>query len=291
MPPPGYNRERPHCFILTLANGSSYFLQAGTADLVAEWVSTCNYWAARLSKEPLTGGVSNMEYGWGGLDAPDDTADDTVSMRSGKSTFSHRTRLSYHGARSSTGSRGASDRAPLSDWQPPMATGMHSTLSEDAQLEHLKAYVSVLRKDVSEHDRVRSPMMRMYSPRSANYNKAMANWERKSKYLLGELVKYQAYVQALSRAIDQRALKRGEKEFQRMLAAADAEEDDEPVSPSDSSNLLPATPLREAFRERAAERNLRVSTTSGNDSGDDQFETAHSLSPASIAAATTSSPP
>ena len=46
--------------VLTLANGALYFFQAGTEELVNEWVQTCNYWAARQSKEPLPGGVSNM---------------------------------------------------------------------------------------------------------------------------------------------------------------------------------------------------------------------------------------
>ncbi|EEB98405.1 hypothetical protein MPER_02090 [Moniliophthora perniciosa FA553] len=64
LPSPGYNRQRPYCMVLTLSNGGVYFLQAGTEELVNEWVSTCNYWAARTSKEPLAGGVSNMEYGW-----------------------------------------------------------------------------------------------------------------------------------------------------------------------------------------------------------------------------------
>ena len=64
LPPPGYNRARPHVFALTLANGSVYFFQTGHEELVQEWVSTCNYWAARQSREPLGGGVSNMEYGW-----------------------------------------------------------------------------------------------------------------------------------------------------------------------------------------------------------------------------------
>ena len=61
LPPPGYNRQRPHCMVLTLANGAVFLFQAGTEELVGEWVETCNYWAARQSKEPLAGGVSNME--------------------------------------------------------------------------------------------------------------------------------------------------------------------------------------------------------------------------------------
>jgi PH/SEC7 domain-containing protein len=56
--------------ILTLANGGAYFFQAGTEELVNEWVSTCSYWAARTSKEPLAGGVSNMEYGWNCVEDP-----------------------------------------------------------------------------------------------------------------------------------------------------------------------------------------------------------------------------
>ncbi|TKY90779.1 hypothetical protein EX895_000777 [Sporisorium graminicola] len=64
LPPPGYNKTRPHVFALTLPGGKVYLFQTGHEELINEWVSTCNYWAARQSKEPLPGGVSNMEYGW-----------------------------------------------------------------------------------------------------------------------------------------------------------------------------------------------------------------------------------
>ncbi|MCO5549584.1 hypothetical protein L7F22_003056 [Adiantum nelumboides] len=67
LPPPGYNRSRPHVFALTLPSGSVYFFQTAHEELAQEWMSTCNYWAARLSKEPLAAGVSNMEYGWNRL--------------------------------------------------------------------------------------------------------------------------------------------------------------------------------------------------------------------------------
>ena len=36
-----------------------------------------------------------------------------------------------------------------------------------------------------------------YVPRSVNASKALSNWEKKSKYLLAELIKYQTYVDAL----------------------------------------------------------------------------------------------
>ncbi|KAI7877230.1 hypothetical protein K492DRAFT_219281 [Lichtheimia hyalospora FSU 10163] len=65
LPPPGYNRQRPHVFAVQQPHGGVYLFQAPSHEQVNEWVATCNYWAARQSKEPLAGGVSNMEYGWG----------------------------------------------------------------------------------------------------------------------------------------------------------------------------------------------------------------------------------
>ena len=65
LPPPGYSKTRPHVWALSLPTGAVHLFQAGTLDIVREFVSTANYWSARLSKEPLVGGVSNIEYGWG----------------------------------------------------------------------------------------------------------------------------------------------------------------------------------------------------------------------------------
>ncbi|OAD06206.1 hypothetical protein MUCCIDRAFT_133339, partial [Mucor lusitanicus CBS 277.49] len=64
LPPPGYNRQRPHVFAIQQSDGGVYLFQVSNAEQTHEWVSTCNYWAARESKEPLPGGVGNMEYGW-----------------------------------------------------------------------------------------------------------------------------------------------------------------------------------------------------------------------------------
>ncbi|KAE8258228.1 hypothetical protein A4X13_0g1831 [Tilletia indica] len=89
LPPPGYNRARPHVFALTLPGGIVYLFQAGHEDLVQEWVATCNYWAARQSREPLAGGVSNMEYGWNKVlprdfdDGIDDSASLSLSLTNG----------------------------------------------------------------------------------------------------------------------------------------------------------------------------------------------------------------
>ena len=84
-----------------------------------------------------------------------------------------------------------------------------------------------------------------YSPRSANGSKAAANWERKSQYLLAEVVKYQTYVDALTSAIKLRGLKRGQKEVEMMLKEADtALDDDEDLAmiPPTDGPPLPLVP-------------------------------------------------
>jgi hypothetical protein len=153
--------------VLTLANGGVYFFQAGTEELVKEWVSTCNYWAARTSKEPLAGGVSNMEYGWNRLDEPShgrsqsemETADllDMMRMRSGRST------RSKFGWREGAGTmRGTSspwaDRTFINDWKPPLPPTVLSPRDEEAQFEALQKHVASMKRDLMQHNEYREPM-------------------------------------------------------------------------------------------------------------------------------------
>jgi PH and SEC7 domain-containing protein len=55
----------------------------------------------------------------------------------------------------------------------------------------------------------------------------LSNWERKSKHLLSEIVKYQSYIDSLHNAMALRLKKRGEKALERALVGADPD-DDEP---------------------------------------------------------------
>jgi len=64
LPPPGYSKTRPNVWALSLPTGAVHLFQVGTASIAKEFVDTANYWSARLSKEPLMGGVDNIEYGW-----------------------------------------------------------------------------------------------------------------------------------------------------------------------------------------------------------------------------------
>jgi PH/SEC7 domain-containing protein len=159
--------------VLTLASGAVYFFQAGTEELVNEWVQTCNYWAARQSKEPLAGGVSNMEYGWNrvsevlqhGRSASDDESirirdyTDTASVRSGRSNHSRFGRIKESAATMRASNSPWSDRTNINDWKPPLAPSVPSTHDEEAQLEALKKHVAALMQELQEHNELRGPMM------------------------------------------------------------------------------------------------------------------------------------
>lgn len=171
LPPPGYNRQRPHCMVLTLANGGVYFLQAGTEELVNEWVSTCNYWAARQSKEPLAGGVSNMEYGWNRvLDPPEHArsmSDNESSRNVDRSdVMSVRSTRSRYGRKDGVTSMRSSqspwmDRTLVNDWKAPLPPTVASTHDEETQLEALQKHVKYLSEELRRHNQLRTPMMEL----------------------------------------------------------------------------------------------------------------------------------
>ena len=162
MPPPGYSKQRPHVFALTTSSGAMYFFQAGTEELVNEWVSTCNYWAARLSKEPLAGGVSNMEYGWNRVMDLDDER--PGSSRDNTDTFSMRSTKSWHNSvKDQLGLRMSSERILIHDWKPPMPSTVPSTHDEETQLEALQKHTLSLHTDLDKHNALRTPMTQLVS--------------------------------------------------------------------------------------------------------------------------------
>lgn len=238
LPPPGYNRQRPHCMVLTLSNGGVYFFQAGTEELVNEWVSTCNYWAARTSKEPLAGGVSNMEYGWSRIvDLNGQRAsvsqteslrerdyDDSISVKSGRSGHS---KFKWRGDPGTV--RGPpspwGDKIFINDWKPPMPPSVASTHDEETQLDALRKHVASMKKDLEVHNELREPVMALYQPRTANAMKAHSNWEKKSQYLLTEIVKYDSYIDSLQAAMSLRLKKRGEKALEHALNGGNSHDD------------------------------------------------------------------
>ncbi|KAI0005588.1 hypothetical protein F4779DRAFT_621028 [Xylariaceae sp. FL0662B] len=220
LPPPGYSRTRPHVWALSLPTGAVHLFQVGTPEISKEFVLTVNYWSARLSTHPLVGGVSNIEYGWS--EAVINNAlvnaihDAPVPQRPGSAAAGRTSMHSRQGSRQSslrssfdmgTNSRPKlpGDRIHIAEWTPPAQSLRPSNCSEAEQLETLAAYVKSIEDDLQKHNELRSPMLLAFTPRGQNAGKAMANWERKSSYLLREIVKFRTYVDCLQHAETRRA--------------------------------------------------------------------------------------
>lgn len=234
LPPPGYSKSRPHVWALSLPTGAVHLFQVGTAEIVREFVTTANYWSARLSKQPLVGGISNMEYGWS--DAVINSAlinvDYTRSPPNSSGAGPHPPpRPSFQSSiRSSLDQQGGvraklpADRVHLSDWTPPQQSMNASNLSEADQLSALQTYVKNVEEDLQKHNELRPAMLLAFSPRHPNAAKAMSNWERKSSYLLREIVKFRTYIDCLTAAKTQKEKIYAEREAE--INAADAAEDE-----------------------------------------------------------------
>lgn len=216
LPPPGYSKQRPHVWALSLPNGAVHLFQVGTDDIANEFMKTANYWSARLSKEPLVGGVSNIEYGWSenviNLALVNRAGSATPSHTSASASTAHLPRQSIqssiHGSirgssidgGSSIRNRMPGDKVVISEWTPPVQSMMASQLMEVDQLKALSAYVHAVEEDLDRHNGLRQPMGFAFSPRHPNGQKALANWEKKSAYLLREIVKFKTYVSSLTEA-------------------------------------------------------------------------------------------
>lgn len=202
LPPPGYSKTRPHVWALSLPTGAVHLFQCGTPDIVKEFVTTANYWSARLSKEPLSGGVSNIEYGWSeavinsALALADEQKPPSASGARTSLQSSIRSSIDQQAARP----RLPADRIHINDWTPPQQSMVAATLSEAEQLEALRTYVKNVEEELQKHNDLRGPMMLAFSPKHPNLQKAMANFEKKSSYLLREIVKFRTYIDCLQTA-------------------------------------------------------------------------------------------
>ena len=163
LPPPGYSKTRPHVLALSLPNGAVHLFQVGTPDIVREFVMTINYWSARLSKEPLMGGVSSMEYGWGenvinpALIRQDSSPSVQGHMPRPSVTSSLRSSMDH--ATGTPKARLPGDKINLNDWTPPTCSMMASTLMEVDQLRALSNYVKNIEGELGYHNELRAPLL------------------------------------------------------------------------------------------------------------------------------------
>ncbi|KAG0042796.1 hypothetical protein BGZ83_012179 [Gryganskiella cystojenkinii] len=346
LPPPGYSASRRHVFAIQLHTGAVFLFQTATAKECEEWARTCNYWAARTSKEPLPGGVINMDYGWGrsldmlanqqqqqqqsGLQLlhleggsstsvlnssandsgtnlaalsnttsetqlpalisstmSDDGGEDNRSIRtnnsfntgtsylnyppaaasppqkptgtltpsttsgsltasspysfgnsgagSGRSaSIKSTTSSKYGGSGSSSNTVPLGDRVMLFEWTPPLPTMSMATLTEADQCEALKRFGSGLEFEMETHQMHRGPMTELFLPKSHNYAKAFNNWERRSRHLLKEMVKYQIYIECL-----EQSLRHQQEEQEQTQLGQSSHEQDMTAPTKTNRDLLP----------------------------------------------------
>jgi hypothetical protein len=181
LPPPGYSKQRPHVWALSLPTGAVHLFQVGTPEIVKEFVSTANYWSARLSNHPLVGGISNIEYGWsegilnsvaGGLTqtmTQDSTSNTTIGHRPSTSgprpSMQSSLRSSFdHGPGGSFRAKLPGDKVTIVDWTPPQQSMRQSNLMELDQLNALTAYVKGIEDELQIHNQLRSQMLLAVSP-------------------------------------------------------------------------------------------------------------------------------
>jgi hypothetical protein len=127
------------------------------------------------------------------------------------------------------------DRIHIAEWTPPAQSLRPSTFGEKEQLESLFSYVRSIEQDLQVHNSLRSPMLLAFTPRGSSATKAMANWERKSEYLLREIVKFRTYVDSLQAAEKRRAEIYGERETARRAARGESPGDGEVEAEGDET--------------------------------------------------------
>ncbi|KAM0739315.1 hypothetical protein ACQRIT_007052 [Beauveria bassiana] len=252
LPSPGYSRTRPYVWALSLPTGAVHLFQVGTPEIIREFVNTANYWSARLSTHPLVGGISNVEYGWSeaivnnalvaainekSTPPTTHTAGGAVHGRKGSTQSASIKSMSFeHGGGGSSFTHNSGrgklpgDRVHIAPWAPPTQSVRPSNLCESEQREVLAAYVKSIEGDLQAHNQLRSPMLLAFTPRGQNAAKAMTNWERKSSYLLREIVKFRTYVDCMNQAETRKREVYKERDLARRAARgdlSDPEDDDD----------------------------------------------------------------
>ncbi|KAJ1566574.1 hypothetical protein HK405_009271, partial [Cladochytrium tenue] len=166
LKPPGHSPDRPFVFRVVLSTRAEFLFQTPTSEFLLEWTKTLNYWAARRSREPLVGSLSNVEYGW--ADAAWLRRDRELAERAGTS----RRDSSLSSARSASATTPATAASPgsmwrrraprIEEWVPPaLPSKVVSGLSEREQLASMRRMADALSVDIEEHESFRIPIETM----------------------------------------------------------------------------------------------------------------------------------
>ncbi|ODQ67026.1 hypothetical protein NADFUDRAFT_45266 [Nadsonia fulvescens var. elongata DSM 6958] len=175
--------------------------QAPTKQIASEFIYTSNYWAARLSKEPLTEIVSNADYGWGSslYNVLNATESQSPLSNSSSSSFNNSFKLFNS---SLISSRSSNQRTPakIKDWDPISHSMVISNLTEREQFEALKQYIHRVERDLKDHQNLKEKLTKVFIPGSLNWEKSNKNWAKKLDYLQKQKIRYSCYIKTLEKA-------------------------------------------------------------------------------------------
>lgn len=176
---------------LTLPNDTVLVFKAGTHDIADEYVYACNYWAARISRKSLVESITSAEYGWV---LPIKILDEGRQEK-GESYFPRI--MSY-----------ANDiilingmRVHLRDWHAPLYSSNISSLDDEDQLSAAMHHKASVAAQFERHNALLVKLKILFPSKFPVSSRVMANWERKSQYLLKENIKCDLYIASLERAI------------------------------------------------------------------------------------------
>ncbi|KAI9218545.1 Sec7 domain-containing protein, partial [Blastocladiella britannica] len=187
LPTLQYTTKREHVWSLTLADGSVYLVEAGSATDLAEWVHAINASNARASRgvaAPTADGVGSARYGWE-ADTPDLIA------------------------------RSSSARL-LAPWYPPPPNPYPSTEPDEAmQLGHcnamLRRYETLVAATIDAATTVDAVCAALEKDATATgptpaararaRDLVRANWRARLEYLNREVGKWRIYTDALAQGV------------------------------------------------------------------------------------------
>lgn len=109
--------QRSFVFRLETAEGGLWLFETKSEKLAKNWVDACHLAAAKISKSPLSGAVSNIDYGWG--------------AQWDSSAFK------------------TTNQVPV--WHPPSPCMISSNLSLLEQYQDIENQIQVLNKQLKQH--------------------------------------------------------------------------------------------------------------------------------------------
>ncbi|ORY84398.1 hypothetical protein BCR37DRAFT_391979 [Protomyces lactucae-debilis] len=182
-------KDHAHVWSLITANGQRHAFATGTQDLVEEWVTTANYWAGRVSKEPLLGAVGSAEYGWG----------EQMAALLAEQESSPAVPRTASSSRSKKGAPG--DHIVIQEWQPEPPSSTISSLPVTEQIVALTRFLAAIEEELKQHQAMQASLPQLLSPRTENFRRAIVNFELRDQALRKDIVKYTAYIKALRQGL------------------------------------------------------------------------------------------